>query len=97
MKKNNWNIVILLLFFVFIVLPIILNLVGVKITEGLENNTPITITGNTNFPKDKINLPLNWPINKPVHIPKEWPTDINFSPSINDNEPPLGVMINEKG
>jgi len=97
MNKNNWGIILFLLFFIFIILPIILNLVGIKPTEGLENDSSIKIIGNTNFPKDKINLPPNWPVNKPIYIPKEWPIYINFTPSINDNELPLGIMINKKG
>ena len=79
MKKNNWSIIIFLLFFIFIILPIILNLVGIKITEGLENKSNYKIMGQTDFPKDKINLPPDWPVDMPIYIFKEWPKNINFN------------------
>lgn len=81
MNKNNWGIILFLLFFIFIILPIILNLVGIKPTEGLENKSNYIIMGQSDFPIDKINIPPDWPVDKPIYIPKNWPKNINYSVS----------------
>jgi len=81
MNKNNWCIILFLLFFIFIILPIILNLVGIKPTEGLENKSNYIIMGQSDFPIDKINIPPDWPVDKPIYIPKNWPRNINYSVS----------------